>query len=116
RARPTAGERRLPLPAALAHELWRRSDHPRVDRWVPEVDVVHGTNYVVPPSRRARLVSVYDCWFLRHPESAHRDVRRAGDVLRRAIGTGAAVHTSSQATADALGELLPGADVTVIPL
>ena len=60
-------------------------------------------------------MSVYDCWFLRHPESAHPDVRRAGDVLRRAVASGAAVHTSSQATADALAELLPGADVTVDP-
>ena len=116
RAQLTAGERRLPLPAALAHRLWRRTDHPRVDRWLPGVEVIHGTNYVVPPSRRPRLVSVYDCWFLRNPEAAHPDVRRAGDVLRRAVQAGAAVHTSSQATADALVELLGAADVTVIPL
>src|SRR4051794_32093595 len=115
-AGPRPGRRPPPHPAALAHRLWRYTDHPRVDRWVPDVDVVHGTNYVVPPSRRPRLVSVYDCWFLRHPESAHPDVRRAGHVLRRAVAGGAAVHTSSQATADALGELLPGTDVTVVPL
>ena len=42
------------------------------------VDVVHGTNYVVPPSRLPAVVSVYDCWFLRHPERAQRPVRRAG--------------------------------------
>ncbi len=116
RATLTSGERRLPLPAALAHRLWSRSDHPRADRWLPGVEVVHGTNYVVPPSKRPRLVSVYDCWFLRHPEAAHPDVRRAGEVLRRAVGSGTAVHTSSKATADAVTELLPGADVTVIPL
>ena len=118
RAELTCGERRLPLPAALAHRLWSRSDHPGVDRWLPGIEVIHGTNYVVPPSRRPRLVSVYDCWFLRNPEAAHPDVRRAGEVLRRAVRTGAAVHASSQATADALGELLGDADldVTVIPL
>jgi glycosyltransferase involved in cell wall biosynthesis len=116
RAELACGERRLPMPAALAHRVWRHMDHPRVDRWVPDADVIHGTNYVVPPSKQPRLVSVYDCWFLRHPESTHPDVRRAGDVLRRAITSGAAVHASSQATADALTELIPGASVTVIPL
>lgn len=117
RAELTCGERRLPIPAALAHRLWRRVDRPRVDRWLPGVEVVHGTNYVVPPSQRPRLVSVYDCWFLRNPEAAHPDVRRAGEVLRRAVRTGAAVHASSQATADALRELVGDeADVTVVPL
>src|SRR3954447_22348183 len=116
RAALTSGERRLPMPAALAHRLWSHTDHPRADRWLPGVEVVHGTNYVVPPSRRPRLVSVYDCWFLRNPEAAHPDVRRAGEVLRRAIRSGAAVHVSSQATADALTELLGATDITVIPL
>jgi glycosyltransferase involved in cell wall biosynthesis len=116
RAELTAGERRLPLPAGVAHRIWGHVDRPRVDRWMPGVDLIHGTNYVVPPSRRPRLVSVYDCWFLRHPEAAHPDVRRGGEVLRRAVRSGACVHTSSKATADALTELLPGVDVSVIPL
>ena len=68
RARPEPPTRRLPLPAALAHRLWARGGRPQADRWLHDVQVVHGTNYVVPPSRLPRLVSVYDCWFLRHPE------------------------------------------------
>ncbi|MCU1502888.1 MAG: putative glycosyltransferase, partial [Ilumatobacteraceae bacterium] len=116
RAEPMAGERRLPLPAMVALRLWARMDHPLADRWIPDVDVIHGTNYVVPPSRARRLVSVYDCWFLRHPSEVSADARRAGEVLRRAVAAGAAVHASSHATADAARELLPGADVTVIPL
>lgn len=67
--------------------------------------MVHGTNYVVPPTRCARVVSVYDCWFLDHPDDAHPDVRRAGEVLRRSIADGAHVVASSTATADRLGEL-----------
>ncbi len=116
RARPVAGERRLPLPATVALRLWAKMDHPRADRWIPDVDVIHGTNYVVPPARARRLVSVYDCWFLRHPSEVSADARRAGQVLRRAVARGAAVHASSNATAEAARELLPGAQVTVIPL
>ncbi len=110
--------RRLPLPAAVAHRCWARSSWPLMDRWLPTgTAVVHGTNYVVPPSRRPRVVSVYDCWFLRHGEHVHPDVARAGAVLRRAATTGAVVHTSSQASADAVHELLGAqVEVKVIPL
>ncbi len=116
RARAEAGVRRLPVPAAAAHRVWARSDLVRLDRWVRGADVVHATNYVVPPSRLPRLVSVYDCWFLSHPELAHPDVVRAGRVLRRSLRRGAVAHASSHATADALREHCPGADVRVVHL
>ncbi|MFM2078438.1 MAG: hypothetical protein RJA49_2328 [Actinomycetota bacterium] len=108
--------RRLPLPARLAHASWGRCDQPRVDRWLADADVVHGTNYVVPPSRLPTVVSVYDCWFLEHPEHAGADVRRAGAVLRRAIGRGATVHTSSHATEAVVRRLFPGAPVRTVHL
>jgi glycosyltransferase involved in cell wall biosynthesis len=116
RAQLEAGVTRLPLPAAMAIRAWAHSGHPTVDRWLGDAQLVHGTNYVVPPTRRPALVSVYDCWFLRHPEQADVTVRRAGDVLRMAVQRGAAVHTSSHATADAVRELLPGAAVHTIHL
>jgi glycosyltransferase involved in cell wall biosynthesis len=77
---------------------------------------VHGTNYVVPPCASPRIVSVYDCWFLRHPEHAHPDVVRAGRVLVRSLRHGAVAHASSHATADALRELVPGAEVRTVHL
>lgn len=116
RARPQDGVRRLPLPAAAAHRFWSHLDHPRADRWLAGAAVVHGTNYVVPPTRIPRLVSVYDCWFLRNPAQAHPDVVRAGRVLARSVRRGAVVHASSHATADAVRELFPGADVRVVHL
>lgn len=116
RAELAEGTRRLPLPAALAQRAWGRSDLPRVDHWLGDAQLVHGTNYVVPPSRLPSVVSVYDCWFLRHPEQAGADVRRAGDVLRRAIDRGAVVHTSSHATETAVRELFPHAAVRTIHL
>ena len=116
RARRDAGIVRLPLPAAAAHRCWAASDHPRADRWLGDVHVVHGTNYVVPPSHLPRLVSVYDCWFLRHTDDAAPAVRRAGRILRRAVDNGAVVHTSSHATATAVRELLPRAAVHTVHL
>ena len=116
RSRPAAGIRRLPIPALLAHRLWAVADRPRVDRFLGAPDVVHGTNYVVPPSRAAQVVSVYDCWFLRHPSLAGGAVHQAGRVLRRAIQRGATVHASSNATAAEITDLFPAARVATIPL
>lgn len=116
RAALQPGVRRLPLPAALAHRAWARTSLPRVDRWLRPAQVVHGTNYVAPPSRLPRLVSVYDCWFLRHPDEVAPGVRRAGEVLRRAVATGAHVHASSEATAAEVRALLGTDRVHVVPL
>ena len=70
------------------------------------LDVVHGTNYVAPPSRLPTVVSVYDLWFLANRSGSTAAVNRAGAVLRRAVKRGAFVHASSQATAEMARELL----------
>ncbi len=105
RARVRPPERRLPIPAAAALRIWAHRSPP-VDRLLGHPDVVHGTNYVVPPARCPRLVTVYDCWFLDHPADALPDVRRAAAVLRRAVADGAHVVTSSDATSRRVRELL----------
>lgn len=116
RAKLTPPERRLPYPAAAALRLWAQRRSPSMDRWLGDVDVVHGTNYVVPPSNRPRLVSVYDCWFLEHPDDAVADVRRAAAVLRRSVDEGAHVVTSSKATTEKVRELLGTDRVTTVLL
>ena len=116
RAELPAGTTRLRYPAALAHRLWSRLDRPDATRALGRPALVHGTNYVVPPVRCPRLVSVYDCWFLRHPEDVHPDVARAAAVLRRSVARGAVVHVSSRASAAEVHELLSPARVEVIHL
>jgi glycosyltransferase involved in cell wall biosynthesis len=116
RARLHPGTVRLPLPASLAHRAWARMGRPMVDRWLQGVDLVHGTNYVGPPSHLPTVVSVYDCWFLQHPDDASPTVRRAGAVLRAAIGRGAVVHTSSHATEALVRGLFPDAPVRTVHL
>jgi glycosyltransferase involved in cell wall biosynthesis len=116
RSRPRPGHRRLPAPGIVASLLWARSDRPAVDRWAGGVDLIHGTNYVVPPSRLPSVVSVYDCWFLRHPELASPLVRRAGARLHRTVAQGGFVHASSCATADEVRQLFGTDRVETIPL
>lgn len=116
RSTPTVRHRRLPLPGTVASHLWSRADHPRADRWLGDVDLVHGTNYVAPPTRLPTVISVYDCWFLAHPELAASVVRRAGATLRRAVRRGAWIHTSSHATAEVARSLLDTDRVVTVHL
>ncbi len=114
RAELDDGERRLPVPATFAHRWWAGHSGPAMDRWLGRPDVVHGTNYVVPPARVPRIVTVHDCWFIDHPDEAHPDVVRAGAVLRRSIADGAHVVTCSEATSDRVGELFDARSVTTV--
>ena len=116
RASPAPGDRRLPVPGIVASHLWSRFDHPRAGRWLGGVDVIHGTNYVAPPSKIATVISVYDCWFLANPRLATPIVRRAGDTLRRAVARGAWIHASSAATAARVRTLLDTERVATVHL
>jgi glycosyltransferase involved in cell wall biosynthesis len=115
RAEREPSQRKLPMPAAAALRLWARSSVP-VDRWLGRPDVVHGTNYVVPPTNCPRVVSVYDCWFLKNPRDVDADVRRAAAVLRRSVAEGATVVTSSIATTSRVREILATDRVRTIHL
>ena len=106
RAALRPGETRLPLPARLATRLWTHTRWPSAQRWLGDANLIHGTNYVAPPTTLPTLISVYDCWFLEHSDSANDDVRRAGAILRRAVDAGAWVHTSSDASRQKIEFLL----------
>jgi glycosyltransferase involved in cell wall biosynthesis len=87
---------RKPLPARPLHLAWRRSAWPPIEWITGAVDVVHGPNFVVPPARRAaRIVTVHDLTALHHPELCTPHTRTYPDVLRRALASGAWVHTVS---------------------
>ena len=59
------GSWRRPLPAAFVHRSWCYSSLPPGRLWTGKVDVVHGTNYVVPRGRHVRsIVTIHDLWFL----------------------------------------------------
>jgi glycosyltransferase involved in cell wall biosynthesis len=98
-----------PMPARPLHELWRRTDHPSIDRWIGRHDVVWGPNFVVPPTRAGALVTVHDLTTLHHPELAHGFTLAYPDLVRRALRRGAWVHTPSEFVRGEVVDLL-GAD------
>jgi glycosyltransferase involved in cell wall biosynthesis len=101
-----------PVPAVLAHRSWRFSALPPVE-WLAGaegVDVVHGTNFVVPPARRAaRVVTVHDLTPFRFPELCTPQTIAFVPLVRRAVAEGVFVHTHTEFVAAQVVEML-GAD------
>ena len=96
-----------PMPAALLGRLWSATDRPKGEWWTGDVDVVHGTNFVVPPTKRAAsVVTVYDLTAVRFPQLCAPASLRYPDLVRRAVRRGAWVHTLASAIADEVIELL----------
>jgi glycosyltransferase involved in cell wall biosynthesis len=99
-----------PMPARPLHWSWGRRAFPPIEWFIGPQDVVHGTNYVVPPTRRAaRVMTVHDLTSVRFPEMCDEYTRRFPALVRRALGEGAWVHTPSQYVAEEVIDLL-GAD------
>jgi glycosyltransferase involved in cell wall biosynthesis len=109
------GTIRLPWPAEVAVRLWEQLDHPSCRRSLGAADVVHGTNYIAPPTGGPTVVTVHDCSPLTHPLWCAPVVRRFAGVLRRAAARGVWIHVPSQHVATEARALLDTDRVVVIP-
>jgi glycosyltransferase involved in cell wall biosynthesis len=95
------------IPARPVNAAWRVAPGPPIEWWTGRLDLVHGTNFVVPPTRRAaRVVSVHDLTPVRFPEMCQDATRRYPALIRRAIAGGAFVHTDSHYVAREVVALL----------
>jgi glycosyltransferase involved in cell wall biosynthesis len=81
-------------------QAWSRADRPAIELWTGAVDVVHGTNFVVPPTRGTAVVTIHDLTYLRFPEMCTRDVLQYPRLVGRALRRGATVHTVSDFVRD----------------
>lgn len=89
------------MPARPLHAAWQHLRVPPAEWFVGPADVVHGTNYVVPPTRRAaRVVTVHDLTVVRFPELCDRATLVFPSLVRKAVAEGAWVHTPSRFVAE----------------
>jgi glycosyltransferase involved in cell wall biosynthesis len=107
--------RAAPVPPAVLVRLWARLDRPRGDRWLPDADVVHGTNFVVPPTRRPSTVTVHDTWCARHPGSCSGTVSAATATVGRAVARGAWLHVTTEWAANEMRALYGADRIGVVP-
>lgn len=109
---------RRPVPARPTRQAWLRAGAPSFERLHGPADVVHGTNYVVPPtSNAAALVTVHDMVTALHPEVVQASSRLFPALVGAAIERGAWVQVASNTVADEVLDAWPAAHgrLTVIP-
>lgn len=110
-----SGTRFLSIPAGVALRAWARVDRPRVDRALGDVDVVHGTNFVVPPSRHPTTVTVHDAYCLLHPDACPPAIRPFRRAIERAVGRGAWLHVSTTSIERHMVELFAAPRIVRVP-
>ena len=104
----------VPLPASRAPTVWRWFKGPRIETFIKKVDVVHGTNYLVPPSTHPRVVTVHDLSFLHDSGAAPAAIARFDRAVADAVNSGAVVHTISNYVAEEIRDRYRAPDVRVV--
>ncbi|MGH3871821.1 MAG: glycosyltransferase family 4 protein [Pseudonocardiaceae bacterium] len=108
-----------PVPARVLRQLWQRAGWPPTELLAGHADVLHATNFVLPPSKRARgVVTVHDLAFLDRPDQLARQQRDLPDLVARSVARAAVVCTPSAAVAQQVARRLgvPAQRIVVTPL
>jgi glycosyltransferase involved in cell wall biosynthesis len=86
RRKPRVHLRHHRIPARLAVTAWEILGWPPGERLTGETDVVHGTNYWIPPARRRKgIVTIHDLTFWLYPEMCTPQVRRYRWIVPRVL-------------------------------
>jgi glycosyltransferase involved in cell wall biosynthesis len=94
---PGVSTRQRAMPDHPLRIAWSHSRLPPIEWFIGPQQVVHGTNFVVPPTRRAaRVVTVHDLTVVRFPDMCDRSTLEYPAMIRRAVADGAWVHTDSE--------------------
>jgi glycosyltransferase involved in cell wall biosynthesis len=92
--------RHRPFPARGLQWLWQRVPVPSAELLTGRTDVFHATNFVAPPTRRARtVVTVHDLSFVTFPDTVTPQVARYRELVPRAVHRAAVVLTPSHSVA-----------------
>ncbi|MGZ4494180.1 MAG: glycosyltransferase family 4 protein [Nocardioides sp.] len=88
-------------PARLLQSTWAAVEWPPVELLTGRLDVFHGTNYVLPPTRRAAgVVTVHDLSFLHHADTVQPATLRFRALVPRSVRRAGAVCVLSETLAD----------------
>jgi glycosyltransferase involved in cell wall biosynthesis len=90
----------LPVRSRWANLAWHRVGIPiAIERYTGPVSVVHGTDFVVPPSRAPSVVTIHDLSYAILPQHAHPKLKRYLDrAVPRSIDRAARVIAVSETT------------------
>jgi glycosyltransferase involved in cell wall biosynthesis len=95
------------LPAHAARTAWTRLARPTVERFLGRVDVLHFSDWMVPPQRSGlRATMIHDLGPLRYPKRLHPRTVSMHSATARAATACDVVFTNSEFTADDVAERL----------
>ena len=93
------------FPARALQEMWLRADFPPVELLTGRVDVFHGTNFVLPPTRRAAgVLSIHDLSYAHHADTVTAATLRYRTLVPRALRRGAYVLALTETVAGEIRE------------
>lgn len=98
------------LPARPTRRAWLHTGVPRFEQVFGSYDLVHGTNFVAPPSKHPVLVTVHDMVSALHPEVVEPTSRLFPALIGAAIDRGAWVQVASHTVAAEVSAAYPIAD------
>ncbi len=108
--------RARPAPARGLQEAWARSELPPVEWLAGRLDVFHATNFVLPPSRAAGVVTVHDLAFLHHTGTVSTASARYRALVPRSVRRARVVVTPSEAVAEQVRDAYaPDVPVVAVP-
>ncbi len=116
---PGVGQVGRPVPARVLRALWSNGEQPPLEWLTGAVDVFHGTNFVLPPLRRAAgVLTVHDLAYLRFPDTVAPASARYRRLVPLGLRRAAVVCTPSRAVADQVIDAyaVPPDRVRVTPL
>ncbi|MET3808761.1 glycosyltransferase involved in cell wall biosynthesis [Nakamurella sp. UYEF19] len=100
---PGVSVRARPFPARLLRAAWQRTDLPRVEWLIGSADIMHGTNFVLPPtSRAAGVVTIHDLAWLTHRNTLRTENDDLRILVPRALRQAKAVCTFAEVTRHAI--------------
>lgn len=111
--------RGLPASARAMRACWLRGPFPPIELVAGPTDVVHATNFVLPPSVRASgVLTVHDLAFLDAPEELPPSDRELPELVRRSVQRADMVCTPTEAVARVVADRLdvPRERIAVTPL
>lgn len=116
---PGVRVRGWPIPARWLRGRWASGNGPPVEQLAGDADLVHATNFVLPPTRSARgVLTVHDLAFLDRPGDLHPAESDLPGLVRSSVHAAAVVCTPTRAVADGVVLRLgvPADRVVVTPL
>lgn len=105
---PNVTPRPVPTTERLLTIIWQRARLPlAVELIVGRADVVHGTDFVLPPTRARTLLSIHDFAYSIYPETAQPELRRyLSKAVPRNVQRATHIHVNSIATQHDMERLL----------